>query len=90
MQSIRTALSRNKTKKSQQYLKMVKKHFFQSVTTQWSSIPHGKKYGTRKIVTIKNGKGYQINENLNMTGEAFHRRKRTLKGNRMRGTRRRN
>lgn len=59
---------------------MVQKQFFQAVTTKWSSVPKGKVYGTRKIINIKNGKGYQIDDNLNMTGETIRRRKRTIKG----------
>ena len=55
---------------------MVQKSFFQAVTTRWSSVPiAGKKHGTRKIVSLKNGKGYTIDQNLNMTGEILKQRK---------------
>ena len=60
---------------------MVQKNFFQAVTTRWSSSPiKGKVHGTRKIVSVKNGKGFQINENLNLTGEIMRRKKRAIKG----------
>jgi len=58
---------------------MVKTFFYQTSATHWSSIPKGKIYGKRKTVTIKNGKGMQIEENLNMTGETVSRRHTTLR-----------
>lgn len=67
---------------------MVQKEFFQAVSTQWSSVPKGKIHGTRKILTIKNGKGFQINENLNVSGKVIHRHKHTIKNKKLSGARR--
>lgn len=54
--------------------------YYESVTTQWSSEPKdGSIYGTRNIVTIKNGKGKKIKEALNKHGKVIERKTKTLK-----------
>jgi len=45
----------------------------------WSSTPKGKQYGKRNTVTIKNGKGVKLVEELNKTGKPTKRVKKTLK-----------
>jgi len=57
--------------------------YYESVTTQWSSEPKGTVYGTRNIVTIKNGKGRKIKEALNKHGHVMERNTKTLQHNEM-------
>lgn len=53
--------------------------FYESVTTNWSSTPKGRVYGTRNIVTIKNGKGQKIKQALNAQAAVLETQKHTLK-----------
>ncbi|NBY39870.1 MAG: hypothetical protein EBQ66_02955 [Flavobacteriia bacterium] len=55
---------------------------YESVTTNWSSSSSPKNdkiYGTRNIVTIKNGKGKKVKESLNKEGNVIERNAKTLK-----------
>ncbi len=53
---------------------------YTSVTTNWSSTPrNGKIYGTRNVVTIKNGKGTKTREALNAHGHVVEHKTRKLK-----------
>ena len=53
--------------------------YYSSSQMSWSSTPHGKVYGTRNIVEIKNGKGVKVKESLNKSGDVLERKKKTLK-----------
>ena len=67
--------TKSKTRKSK-----TKSHvFYESVTTNWSSIPKGKAYGTRNTVTIRNGKGYKVKQALNAQAQVLETQKRMLK-----------
>jgi hypothetical protein len=54
---------------------------YESVTTNWSSSPKNdeKVYGTRNIVTIRNGKGKKVKEALDKQGKVVERKTKTLK-----------
>jgi hypothetical protein len=49
--------------------------YFQRVVTEWASEPkNGNVYGSRRIVTIENGKGKEITESLDKHGDVLVRK----------------
>ena len=59
---------------------MAPKTFYHSESMSWSSDPKkGNKFGTRNVVTIKNGKGFKVAQTLNHNGNPLKTVRKTLK-----------